>query len=481
MTLNRADITSVLEEIAPVLRGGWIQKIHQPSDHSVVFDVRMPGRTHRLLISCQPESSRLHLIQDSPPNPPTPPAFCQFLRARFQGARLDDIRQVPRDRIVELLFACKEGARAIVCELTGKKANLLVLDAEGRVQRDLLRQRDRIGQPYHLPAKEPSGSRDSRPACFSAAKGGDFPISAAIEAHYRDKESALARDAARNARLAVLKKSLRKARRRIEAWRMDLEKAVKYRDYARYGELIKANFGTIKKGAGSITVIDYFDDRLPEVTIPLDVTKSAQGNMDEYFRKHRKYLAAERELKPRIMRAEDDLGTILDEISAIERGIWAPPTASPPARKAGGIAGDRPLKGRESFERRGPFRRFISTDGLPIFVGRNARENEELTFGLARSDDLWLHASGTPGSHVVVRMERGTEPPPETLRDAATLALLYSDLKKSGKGEVIYTRRKWVKKPKGHAPGAVIVTQEKSILVSLDRTRLDALKSRSPS
>jgi predicted ribosome quality control (RQC) complex YloA/Tae2 family protein len=61
------------------------------------------------------------------------------------------------------------------------------------------------------------------------------------------------------------------------------------------------------------------------------------------------------------------------------------------------------------------------------------------------------------------------------------LALLYSDLKKSGKGEVIYTRRKWVKKAKGQAPGAVLVTQEKSLHVSLDKTRLDALKTRGTS
>jgi predicted ribosome quality control (RQC) complex YloA/Tae2 family protein len=77
-----------------------------------------------------------------------------------------------------------------------------------------------------------------------------------------------------------------------------------------------------------------------------------------------------------------------------------------------------------------------------------------------------------------VKLEKGADPPSETLRDAATLALLYSDLKKSGKGDVIYTRRKWVKKAKGQAPGAVVVTQEKSLYVSLEKNRLEALKSR---
>src|SRR5205823_10910509 len=105
----------------------------------------------------------------------------------------------------------------------------------------------------------------------------------------------------------------------------------------------------------------------------------------------------------------------------------------------------------------GPFRLFVSADGLPIFVGRNAAENEALTFGLARSHDLWFHASGTPGSHVVMRIEKGIAAPPESVRDAATLALQYSDLKKSGKGEVIYATRNTVRKVKGRPAGTVTV------------------------
>ena len=178
------------------------------------------------------------------------------------------------------------------------------------------------------------------------------------------------------------------------------------------------------------------------------------------------------------MHAEHDLHTLRKDIKTIQQGTWIDPLASStPARMA--IRTRSPAPKESSDQRRGPFRRFTSTDGLPIFVGRNARENEELTFGLAKSDDLWLHARGTPGSHVVVRLGKGADPPAETLRDAATLALLYSDLKKSGKGEVIYTRRKWVKKAKGQAAGAVIVTQEKPIFVKLDTQRLAALKERS--
>lgn len=472
MILNRTDLALALDEIAPVLRDGWIQKIHQPQTRTIVFDIRVPGATHRLLVSCEPNSARIHLTTGSHPNPSTPPPFCQFLRAHFQGARLDNIRQIEHDRIVELQITCRTGPRTIMCELTGPKANLLVLDAERRVLRDLTRQYTEVGQPY-IPPPQGDIAHKPAPSRFTASPGGTHPVSEAIDAYYSKQESVWAAGRIKEARLRVLKKALKKEQRLIEAWRSDLAKATTYHAYARYGELIKANLGTITKGTDQIEVTDYFDDRLPMIRIPLDPMKSPQGNMDDYFRKHRKYLAAERELKPRIEQAELGLERLRQELQDIEQGTWAPPTVPPPRLHP--LTSSKP---RTVDRHQGPFRRFTSTDGLPIFVGRNARENDELTFGLAKSDDLWLHARGTPGSHVVVRLGKGVDPPLETLRDAATLALLYSDLKKSGKGDVIYTRRKWVKKAKGQAPGAVTVTQEKSVHVSLDKSRLDAIKNR---
>ncbi len=208
----------------------------------------------------------------------------------------------------------------------------------------------------------------------------------------------------------------------------------------------------------------------------VDPAKGPQGNMDDFFKKHRKYLAAERELRPRSQQAERELQALKATLRALEQGVEAPSTSLLALRRAPPRAS---AKEKQARARSVPFRRFLSSDGRQIYIGRNARENEELTHKFARSEDLWLHARGVPGSHVVVRLEKNEDPPPDTVRDAATLALLYSDLKKSGKGEVIYTRRKWVRKVKGQAPGAVTVTREQSIFIYLDKTRLEAIKQRS--
>lgn len=484
MALTATEITQVVAEIAPALIGGWIQKAYQPTARTVVLEIRTPGQTHRLLLSAHPASTRIHLAAHPLQNPPTPPAFCQYLRAHLQGARVDDLRQEGRDRIVSLSLTTKEGPRRFIAELTGHTANLLVLDAENGLLRDLNHSKDLYGKPYEPPALPAGLEQRERATCFTPNHHEPFGLSSAIESHYEEKESTDSTAALRDARAQHIRKAIKKQGRRVEAWRSDLAKAEKYRNYARYGELLKANLGTIKKGLESIAVVDYFDESLPEITIPLDPTKSAQGNMDDYFRKQRKHDTAERELLPRIAQGEAEIDALRQELQSIEHGTWQP-TAPLSNRTPGAVGSPSAPRHRRSAishqpsAKSGPFRRFTSSDGLPIFVGRNARENDELTFGLAKSDDLWLHARGTPGSHVVVRLDKGNDPPPETLRDAATLALLYSDLKKSGKGDVIYTRRKWVKKAKGQAPGAVTVTQEKSIHVSLDKKRLDALKIRS--
>lgn len=482
MSLSAAEIAQVLREITPVVTGGWIQKVFQPTPRALVLEVRTPGRTISLLLSVDVETARIHLLSQKLSNPPVPPPFCQYLRAHIQGASVEGLEQLGGDRIVRIKLTAREGPCSLLGELTGRRGNLFLLNADDRVLAALDKEPGEVGEPYAPPVRRlrPDAAGDTGSESVSEALAPDgahpFPLSEAIEARYLELEVELARTRLRQARLVVVRKGLKKTARRVAALEADLEKAAKYKEYARYGELLKVNLGRMKKGQEQVTLVDYFDPALPELVVPLDPAKGPQGNMDDYFKKHRKHLAAERQIRPRLEAAERELDTLRKELAALQTGTWEPPAASPPPagkKQRAHISPPGPTT------RSGPYRRFTSADGLPIYVGRNARENEELTFKFAHSDDLWLHARGTPGSHVVVRLEKGADPPLETIRDAATLALLYSDLKKSGKGEVIYTRRKWVKKMKGQPAGTVAVTQDKSVFVALDKTRLAALKERS--
>src|SRR5207302_8865314 len=110
-----------------------------------------------------------------------------------------------------------------------------------------------------------------------------------------------------------------------------------------------------------------------------------------------------------------------------------------------------PATAKQRAPARAPFRAFRSSSGARILVGRNARANDELTLKWARGNDLWLHARGVQGSHVIVP-EPGEAPDSRTLADAALLAAHFSSARNAGDAEVAWTRRKHVRKAKGAAP-----------------------------
>lgn len=488
MSLSAAEICAVLAEIRPAVLGGRIQKVSQPTDVGIVLDIRIPGQTVAVLLSVQPDTARLHIQDARLANPPQPPAFCQLLRAKIQGGTVADLRQIEDDRIVEWLILVGNSSFTLVGEFIGRGANLLLVDAQSMVLATLRPSKERLRAPLTRPSPgRPTAhhtpqsihQRFSQDLC--SADPALFPISRAIEAAYGAREVEAIRHTAQQQRQTVLRRHAKHLSRRIDALTSDLEKSHRYEQYAKYGELLKSNLGVLKKGDKEASLIDYFDEALPTLSLPLDPAKSPHANMDDYFQKYRKFLNAQREIAPRLTTARDELTRVREELHDIDSNIWTPPTRPDTQRDATGsrrTSARNSGRGTHQDGRKGPFRRFESTDGFPIYVGRNAQENEELTHRFANSDDLWLHARGMPGSHVVVRLPKGTEAPAETLRDAAMLALLYSDLKKSGKGDVIYTRKKWVKKAKGQAAGTVTVTQEKSVHIQLDRGRLEHMKER---
>jgi predicted ribosome quality control (RQC) complex YloA/Tae2 family protein len=122
-----------------------------------------------------------------------------------------------------------------------------------------------------------------------------------------------------------------------------------------------------------------------------------------------------------------------------------------------------------------PFREYRVHGGYRVRVGKGPKHNDTLTLKLSKPDDLWLHARGAGGAHVLLSLARGEEVPQEALLDAAHLALHHSNLKGEPSGEVSYTRARHVRKPKGAAPGAVLVSKDKTFWVRVEPARLTRL------
>lgn len=162
---------------------------------------------------------------------------------------------------------------------------------------------------------------------------------------------------------------------------------------------------------------------------------------------------------------ERALTVVPRRLAALEaRALAVPPVPAAPRRRAArGSAGTAQGKSTGA-----SFRRYRSSGGLEIWVGRGARSNDELTFHAAHRDDVWLHARDAAGAHVVLRWARGESPPARDLREAARLAAWHSKARGSTVVPVDWTRRKWVRKPRGGAPGLVLVDRAKTLFVRPD-------------
>ncbi|HIN33581.1 MAG TPA: fibronectin-binding domain-containing protein [Nitrospirales bacterium] len=480
MSQSAHEIAQVLQEIAIPLQGGWIQKIYQPGPLAVTLEIRIEGETLHLHISAHPQIPRLHLLTQKYANPSSPPQFCQFLRRHLQGAKVVSIEQVTDDRIVRLRYQKTQDTGSLMADLIGRGANLYLLDANDTVSATLRSGRLAFGDHYELPFGESSSQQhratEDTSEMSQPADAGAYPINRGLEARYAQLTQDLVIQRAQQAYLSSNTRKIKKAKRRLAGLEADLLRMDRYKDYRQYGELLKAAMHAIPKGATQATVQDYFDPSLGSMIIPLDPSLSANENMNTYFRKFRKYCSAQRELLPRIEAIPQELASLAQERDRLLQGIPPPDVDGLVSTALPRSPGKKVATRKRSEKIKLPYRHFVSLDGLIIGVGRNATENEALTFRAAKGRDLWLHARGVPGSHVAVFMGDWTTVPPQTLYDAAHLALLYSDRKRSGHGDVSYTLRKYVKKVKGKPPGTVTMTQEKNLYVELDETRLNRLK-----
>ncbi len=256
----------------------------------------------------------------------------------------------------------------------------------------------------------------------------------------RDELEAARRKAARGLSAAV--KRLERQRQVLERRR---EEYGRYEEYRHMGEALKYNLGAVRKGMRVVTLPDPYGDG--EVEVELKAELSPAENMKKLFSLYRK---ARRGVEAVAARLE----ALAGELSRSRRELAEVLAASETGELEKWLGGETPGEGRtpRPGTERGPGRRYVSSDGLPIFVGRSAAENDEITFKFARPHDLWLHAQQARGSHVVIRRaDKNRSVPRRTVEEAASLAAFFSRDKHAGVVPVVVVERRHVRRAKGAA------------------------------
>jgi predicted ribosome quality control (RQC) complex YloA/Tae2 family protein len=238
----------------------------------------------------------------------------------------------------------------------------------------------------------------------------------------------------------------------------------------RYGDLLLANLATARVSGSTARVVDYFDPEQREIEIEVAENKPLQQAAANYFSRYQKAQRALAAINEREAQLAARLAPLKRWLAALE------PTASAAQITETRVAAERALgikrKARGEVEKKAKkkgaatSRRFRTTDGFEVWVGKSDRENDELTFRLAKPTDIWMHAADYPGSHVVLRNPTRAEVPQRSINEAAELAAFYSQARRESKAAVHYTPRKFVSKPPRAKPGLVRLSAFKTVLVA---------------
>ena len=231
------------------------------------------------------------------------------------------------------------------------------------------------------------------------------------------------------------------------------------------GDIVTANIHAIRKGQTVLTAVDFYDEEMKEIDIPISPILSPQQNAAKFYKDYARMKTAEKELKKQIELGTQELQYLRSVLEELNRAQTEQELEEirQELQQGGYLKADTGK--RKVKQSKLPPMRFESTDGYPIYVGRNNRQNDELTFKSARKDDIWCHASKVHGSHVIIACA-GVTPPDDTITQAAQLAAYYSEAAGGQNISVDVTPVKQVKKLPGAKPGMVIYHTYNTVIVN---------------
>lgn len=456
------------------LLGARVQRVDAPSPTLYAFTLYDRGQKLSLVFSLGSPGPALGLVRERPVGQPAS-AFVRRLRSSCDNARLSAAHWLGGDdpgraSALRLSFARSGESSAIALDLDPARPNLYLLGAGDVVlgAADERLRRALFSAPKSAFAPSARGGQALLHDLDEGLRRGERLVSAGA----RSAEDRL-RSQARSQANAALKRLVRKA----AAIGQDLARAQTAPQLRQEANLLLCHLGSIRTGATEVTLEDIAAEPAISLRIELDPALSAQANAERRFTRARRLERGSGIASARLREAERELAALRDflehsdslELPALleaagQLGIKLDASSTQP----------RP---REARGRQGHIAyRVFRSGGGRILVGKGAADNDALTLTVARPHDLWLHARGLHGAHVIIPRERNALPvAAELLLDAAHLAAHFSSARGEASVEVQYVERRYLRKPKGSAPGAVRVDRERVLSLRVEPARLERL------
>ena len=494
--MDNETLQAVINEILPILERKGIGKIFQLARFQFAIDFR-PGDGRYLLLNFEPSLvPRLYLIRrrvrELEKQSEQSGNFLLFARKRLAEAQLQKITKDTDDRIVRFAFLVEDETGkvekiSLVAQLTGKASNFFLLDSQDQILESLRESHgagQEVGQVYSAPPVSENFSLDKKkPGLLEIVSAievprSDFPLtppsplSEKLDVYFSQIEEGREFETTARAATSRLRQELGKREKLLRRLEQDLTRHGEPEALKKHGDLLLANLYNARREGNQVFVTDFFDENVPEIAIEIDENLSLPEAAEKFFARYTKARNAAQELTQRILDLKTEIERLKAQSESLEKIIAAGDEAALKefAETKGFAAKQKPQKSEQKKSKKEPeigsgARRYRSSDGLEILVGRAAKDNDYLTFRVAKSLDWWFHASDYSGSHVVVRNPSRGELPQKTLLEAAELAAKFSQARHDTKVAVNYTQRKFVSKPKNAAPGLVRLASFRTILV----------------
>lgn len=426
-----------------------VARIDQPEPGLLSFSVRTGDRNEVLVLVTLPGALGLGLIDNRPRGASASPALTQ-LRRHLEGARVESVET--SRRAARLSLTRSGSTRFLIAAPSKPYGAWWLCETNGTV---VVRS---PGAPAVAPVED--GHLESRGREELLTSG-----TAALDGHRRLRRQQLER---------LLQRHLKRLAKKRAAILEDLRRATTADELHERASLILAHLSEIPANARFFETESWEAEPQP-IRIELEPPKSPAETAQQLF-KRAKRLKRGLDVAPlRLDSVEDEIA----ELRRVQEELAGFSTEELRARlEALGVSTTAP-KERERRRRQAgarlPYREFSSGDASVVLVGRGAADNDRLTLRIARPHDLWLHARGVTGAHVVVPLSKGQSCSAETLVDAATLAAHFSDLRGEAIVDVLYTPRRFVHKRRGSPVGSVTLGREKVIAVRIEAKRLQRL------